>query len=269
MSENFGALVSRIVSARRPLLLGFDIDGTLAPYHIEPQSARVPEPTVEALGKLAGVDGIVVALITGRAFPSMNHVLSLPEAWRSAEHGAVIVEPGASYAPASMTDEERSRMDAFDRFVQEELVPAGADYEEKPRARAIHTRSVSQRDPDRGEQILADARSRAQALGLHARDGSFIVEAELDRASKGDALRSIAQRTHAQSIYFAGDDLTDLPAIHYAHERSGLGVFVHSDKRPERPENVSFALSSIDEHLALVEALAETLCQSHSRPGSH
>ncbi len=259
MSDTIESLASRIASSPRPLLLAFDIDGTLAPYHIEPQSARVPEPTVESLRALTSVDGVIVALITGRAFPSMNHVISLPEAWRSAEHGAVIVEPGANYAPASMTDEERARMDSFDHFVQEQLVPAGADYEKKPRARAIHTRSVSQTHPDRGEQILAEARSKAQALGLHARDGSFIVEAELDRASKGDALRSIAERTQAQTIYFAGDDLTDLPAIHYAHERSSLGIFVHSDKRPERPENVSIALASIDEHLAFVRQLERTI----------
>ena len=258
MTTNLDVLAEQIANRPRPLLLAFDIDGTLAPYHLKPQSARVPATTVEALRELAQVDGVVVALITGRAYPSMNEVISLPEAWRSAEHGAVIVQPHAAYTPAVMSADEKSMMDAFDTFTVEELVPLGADFERKPRACAVHTRSVSQQDPARGDDILNRARERAEQLGLHVRDGSYIVEAELDSASKGDALRAIAKQTNAETIYFAGDDLTDLPAITFAHEHSKLGVFIHSEKRPERPDNVSITLPNIEMHHALVSTLAKT-----------
>lgn len=260
MNENaIKELVLEVTKRPRPLLLAFDIDGTLAPYHIDPQSARVPEQSLKALQALCDVEGVTVALITGRAFPSMNGVISLSSAWRSAEHGAVILQPGADYSPAQTSEEELARLKAFDAFVKRELMPLGADYEEKPRARAVHTRAISQSSPERDEQILNLARDKAVSLGLFTRDGHHIVEAELDRASKGEALRSIDQQIGAATVYFAGDDLTDLPAIAYAKERSDLGVFVLSEKRPEPPPEASHALPSIEAHLALIDALAAAM----------
>lgn len=107
--------------------------------------------------------------------------------------------------------------------------------------------------------MLDQAREKATSLGLHTRDGSFIVEAELDHADKSEALQTIAEQSQAQTIYFAGDDLTDYPAIKLAHQHSELGVFVCSDKRPTPPDDVSFALSDIEQHLTFIKQLADSL----------
>jgi len=41
-------------------------------------------------------------------------------------------------------------------------------------------------------------------------------EAEAVRQDKGNALREIFERSGARSVFFAGDDLTDFPAIELA-----------------------------------------------------
>src|SRR5690606_15309573 len=78
--------------------------------------------------------------------------------------------------------------------------------------------------------LLARAARRARKLGLHVRHGRAVLEAELAPGDKGVALASLRERTGARSVFFAGDDLTDLPAIRYA-SRHGLGAFVASTER--------------------------------------
>ena len=75
-----------------------------------------------------------------------------------------------------------------------------------------------------------------------ARLGRAVLEAELESGDKGVALAELHARTEAASVFFAGDDLTDLPAIGYASEERGVGVFITSDERPERPPQATFAL---------------------------
>src|SRR5689334_24286330 len=59
-------------AGRRPLLLASDYDGVLARLRDEP-SAAVPEPGVaDALGRLAAVDGVTVALVSGRGVADLQ-----------------------------------------------------------------------------------------------------------------------------------------------------------------------------------------------------
>ncbi len=59
----------------------------------------------------------------------------------------------------------------------------------------------------------------------------------------------------AKSAFFAGDDLADLPAIRYAKGR-GIGVFIKSAERPQRPKQASFAVEGPG---ALAEFLSSLL----------
>ncbi|MCZ7678487.1 MAG: hypothetical protein M5U28_06825 [Sandaracinaceae bacterium] len=77
--------------------------------------------------------------------------------------------------------------------------------------------------------------------GLFPREGRAVLEASVARADKGTALVALMSRTGAASVVYAGDDLTDQPAIALASER-GLGVFVRSSERPSAPPGASAEL---------------------------
>ncbi|MEM1416753.1 MAG: trehalose-phosphatase [Myxococcota bacterium] len=225
------ALADRIQALAAPRLLALDVDGTLAPIVDDPWAARVPPATLEAVCTLAGREGWVVALLSGRDAEGLDRVAPLTGVWRGAEHGRVIMAPGEGARPETLTDEEREALEELEAMATAEWVPKGARLERKPAARAVHVRGL---DPALGEPMLDAAEALALSLGLHPRRGRAVLEAEARRGSKRAGLARLAQRTRAASLIFAGDDLTDFEAIELASAH-GVGIFVRSPERPEGP----------------------------------
>ena len=132
--------------------------------------------------------------------------------------------------------------------------------ERKPCSVGLHVRPLLRRDPALAEQLLGEARARAQALGLRVRDGRALVEAETGPAAdKGRALRAIARESAVRGVLFAGDDTTDVPALRAARELGGLALFVRSPERDvppaahgtlEGPEAVAELLKALLSRLA-------------------
>ncbi len=237
-------MVRRIRALPRSRLLAFDVDGTLAPIVPVPEEARVPAPTRRALRMLGERERI--AFVTGRDLAGLRRVLgSVPGAWRAVEHGGWIVPPGTRARRPPPTMEERARLAAFEAFVR----ATPGRLEKKPRAVALHVRGL---DGALRDALLARAARRARRLGLHVRHGRAVLEAELSPGDKGEALAALQYRTGARAVFFAGDDLTDLPAIRYA-QRHGLGVFVASaERRSPRGVPTVASVESFGEAVALL-----------------
>lgn len=246
MSAEPTDLIRRILALRRPLLLAFDVDGTLAPIVTDPAAARVPEATGRALRRLTVADDIIVALLTGRDLPSLEAMIDLPGAWRGVEHGGRLLRPGERGASRALPPKDAARLDSFAEAVR----AAGARLERKASSVGAHLRDLGEEDVAR---ISAELRVHAERLGLHVREGRRVLEAELSSGDKGEALATIFTRVHAKSVFFVGDDLTDLPAVEFASQH-GIGAFVLSDERPEGPPGAEH----IDGQAAMA-ALVETL----------
>lgn len=243
-------LAQRVASLRKPLLIALDVDGTLAPIVDDPSAAVIPETTLDNLEHLAALSDVRVALISGRDFASLAKLAPSPNVWRAVEHGAAIFPPGDT---EETHDWSRERTAAFAEFeVWASGIADAAYVEVKPRSVAIHVRQLQKTDPDRATSILEGAEAKAKELGLHRRRGRAVLEAAIVDSDKASALAEIATRTGAHSVFYAGDDLTDFPAIAYATDL-GLGVFVQSSER-RNPAKVSATLSSL-------ESLSECLGQ--------
>jgi len=62
--------LDKLIAARltgRPLILSFDVDGTLAPIVAHPSLAQVPEATRRIIASLVTRPGVIVILVSGRA----------------------------------------------------------------------------------------------------------------------------------------------------------------------------------------------------------
>lgn len=246
-------LAERVLALPRPLVLGLDVDGTLAPIVPVPSDARAPAAVLRALARIEAVEGLEVALLTGRDLASLRQVAPVEGVWRAVEHGRVRIDPeGETHAPPI----EERMAEALRRFEREaeRLVARGARLESKPAARAIHVRELE--DEAVAEAILQEAARAGEALGLHARRGRAVVELEVEPGDKGEALAAIASDVGAASAIFVGDDLTDVPALRRARELGGLAIFVISAERPEPPTEVDAVLEGPGEVAAWLDDLA-------------
>jgi trehalose-phosphatase len=252
------SLLETLLRLERPLLVALDVDGTLSPIVREPDLAEIPEPTHSVLAALAGAPTVELALITGRDLGSLSRMEQLDGVWRAVEHGRVVLAPGQTPSRPELTTQHREALDRFRQWADTHARDAFIEY--KPQAVAVHVRAIASNDPDRADQLLREADELAQSLGLHVRRGKALREAEAVRHDKGSALREIFERSGARSVFFAGDDLTDFPAIEFAAEH-GLGAFVCSEEQRDTPSASAVLLRNVDEVSSLLSQLLQRIAE--------
>lgn len=252
------ALVQRLLALPRPLLVGLDVDGTLAPIVRDPDAAWIPDATLEHLASLARAPEVHLALVTGRDLRSLRRMERLEGIWRAVEHGGLVLGPGETEAPRSLTDTQRQALGRFREWVDRHA--DGAFIEYKPQAIAMHVRAIAEHDVQRAERLMQEADELATELGLHVRRGKALREAEAVSHDKGLALRTIHSRSGARSVFFVGDDLTDFPAIELAAEL-GVGGFVRSNEQRGVPAEGVFLFDGVDEVTHVLQRLAQSFAE--------
>ncbi|MGD8317276.1 MAG: trehalose-phosphatase, partial [Myxococcales bacterium] len=242
------SLLGRLMDLERPLLVALDVDGTLAPIVRDPDSAVIPPRTLSTLAALARVPELELALITGRDWASLHRMEQLEGIWRAVEHGAVILAPGQKPKERKLTPDQREALARFKAWADEHAPDAFVEH--KPQAVALHVRPIVERDPERADRLLERADELARSLGLHVRRGKALREAEAVHHDKATAVREILRRSGASSVFFVGDDLTDMGAIELAASK-GIGALVGSDELRETPTEAAILLDGIDEVAAV------------------
>jgi trehalose 6-phosphate phosphatase len=188
------------LAARRPLLVASDYDGVLAPLRDDP-SAAVPEPGVaEVLSRLAAIDGVTVALVSGRGVVDLQTTsgISGPYRWVGS-HGAEFDGP--------LTDELADRRDRL----ADELAPLvarvpGAWLETKPASVAVHVRPVEDRA---AAALLLQEVGRTVDSSLTLKPGKDVLEIAVTDAHKGAALQRLLVELGVGGAVYLGDDVTD------------------------------------------------------------
>ena len=190
------------LARQRPLLLASDYDGVLARLRDEP-GAAVPEPGVaDLLARLAAVDGVTVALVSGRGVADLQATSGLTGPFRwVGSHGAEFDGP----LPGDLATRRDALVDALTPLVA--AVP-GARLEVKPASAAVHVRTVADRDA--AARLLADAAAGPGAdPALTAKPGKDVLELAVTDADKGSALLRLRAELGAAGVLYLGDDVTD------------------------------------------------------------
>ncbi|WP_222195764.1 trehalose-phosphatase [Modestobacter italicus] len=184
----------------RPLLLASDYDGVLARLRDDP-GAAVPEPGVaDLLGRLAAVDGVTVALVSGRGVADLQGTSGLTGPFRwIGSHGAEFDGPLAGELRAARDELVATLSPLVD------AVP-GARLEVKPAAVAVHVRTV----PEAAARPALLERAAAAAGPHHTpKPGKDVLELAVTDADKGSALVRLRDELGAQGALYLGDDVTD------------------------------------------------------------
>jgi alpha,alpha-trehalase len=214
-------------------LLAFDFDGTLAPIRNDPAEVRIDRAGAALLWQVTQLEGVVVAVISGRDAEDLLGRVDAPGAYVVASHGLEIRGPGGVLirdAPplgAQVPQELR-----------EEIRLSGLRLEEKKHAVALHWRGVPY---EAIEPVARSFREWAGRQTLDVIEGRCVVEARLRGGGKEEALAWLTRALGASRVVYAGDDLTDFGALQFAARR-GRGVFVASAER-EPPPGVTVVAS--------------------------
>jgi trehalose 6-phosphate phosphatase len=217
-------------SSQKALLL--DYDGTLAPFHAQPDKA-FPYPGVrETLEKLLQCANLRLVMITGRWIKDLLPLLRLEgkvEIWGC--HGLERLRPDGSYDIAPMDEESLQGLVNADEWT--ESVGLSARTEPKPGSLAIHWRGL-------GQERIAEIKGRvgprwsliSEAWGLSLLEFDGGLELRVPVRNKGDAVRTILEETTGDAVVaYLGDDLTDEDGFEALKDK-GIGVLVRKTYRP-------------------------------------
>lgn len=202
------ALASIAANAKRPLLVGLDIDGVLAPIVTHADEARLLNGVVESLTDLAAARQVIVAAVSGRTLDSMR-TFGLPTSTcLVGSHG---LEEGRSMA--ALEPAEQSRLDRLGQLADNALHTAGEGswIEPKPASLVLHVRQAS---PAAGQTAIDQlAHAAAKIDGADIKHGSMVLEVFARSADKGRAILRLAAQFGAATSVFVGDDITDEDAF--------------------------------------------------------
>jgi trehalose 6-phosphate phosphatase len=196
-------------AARESLLVCLDFDGCVAELVADAASARPIPVNAEAIERLAQVDGVTIAYVSGRPLQTLQELASPPaDALLFGSHGAERwmgpESPGLELDTAQAA-ERREVLSTLESVAAEH---EGAWVEHKPAGGAIHVRPIE--DEVYGEAVLDQARSAlAMVDGAHIKEGKQILEAVVVQSTKGEAIEELRDWTSPEAVFFAGDDVTD------------------------------------------------------------
>ena len=210
--EGWERLQSRLASPdlqRGRLLVGLDLDGTLAEIAERPESAFISETTRELVRLLSRRPDTRVVILSGRALPDAVRMLCLPGIYYAGNHGLEIRGPGFAWTHP----DAGSVAPSIWRGLEQDLdsIP-GAFLERKRLGAAVHYRGVPRPYHRRLRRlVLARARDLQDRFRLLAGKKTYDLRPRI-AWDKGRALEMIRRRIEGPQAWLAvlvGDDATD------------------------------------------------------------
>lgn len=237
--------------SRARVLVGLDLDGTLAPLAPRPEQARIPPATLARLSALGRRSDTAIAVISGRALADLRARVGLPGLFYAGNHGLEISGPGLRWTHPQARTLARGLVGQLRRELEE--VP-GALVEDKRLGVAIHFRLVAAQDRQEFSRRLRGV-LRGLDGNLRVFQGKKTVDLrpaiDWDKGRALELIRRSLASARGWAAVFVGDDRTDEEAFRTLGPR-GLTVRIG----PAPDSEAEFVLPSrefIDELLDALE----------------
>lgn len=249
-----------LATARGPLMLVSDLDGTLAPIVEHAADARVPASTLSVLDRLSSGARAKVAIITGRDLNTARRMVPVTGVIVVGSHGLE-----ASFENSLLPGVDRVTLSAALERVEQRVISAVPSsflhIERKAISTAFHYRGAPELEPRLRSELAV------MPEGLRLRDGRMVLEVLPDaRGGKDLALTALAQQFRCKSLFVMGDDATDVAMFRAALDLGRQGVHVllagvsgGAETPPEIVELADVLLRSTDEALEALETIARAL----------
>lgn len=231
-SLDYAQFIAGIAKAPSRVLL-LDYDGTLAPFHVNPQEARPYPEVVPVLEEIVRAGGTRLVIVSGRPAAELPPLLGFserPEIWGA--HGWERMEPDGTMSFEQPSEEERAGLDQASIAVAG-TTERGARLEQKLASIAVHWRGLT----EDAVAAVRDETMRAWSpyvdsgtLALLQFDGG--LELRAPGCNKQHAVKAILAGTPPDAaIAYLGDDMTDEDAFR-AMKARGVSALVRAEFRP-------------------------------------
>lgn len=194
----------------RGTLVALDFDGTLSPLRDDPEASRPLPQAAAALDRLADVDGVHLALVSGRGLADLADKAGPPEGTHLiGSHGAERGrwhDGGLQRSELTLDPAVSDRLVRLTEKVREAVRGTTARVETKPASVVLHTRTAARAD---AERLTALALELGEQPGVDAMAGKDVVELAVLQVTKGDALAALRGELGGQALAYVGDDVTD------------------------------------------------------------
>lgn len=196
------------------IVLLLDFDGTLAPIVDRPELARMPDRTRRALERIMDMEGVAVAVVSGRGLADVRERASLPGIAYAGNHGMEIEGAGLHRIHPQAAG-ARPQLQAVAARIEADLEGIdGAFLEDKGLTLSIHYRMAPEHAEEVREIVLAAADGRPE---LDVTEGKMVMEVrprvEWD---KGRAVLFLLDHLRPPAdapVLYLGDDRTDEDAF--------------------------------------------------------
>jgi trehalose-phosphatase len=233
---------------RRLLLL--DYDGTLAPFHVQRDRARVPAVTARLLRALAESSRTRVAIVSGRPIGELEKLLDrdLHVHWIG-EHGWEERSPGGEIRRHPVSEEVRAGLEGAWRAIGARGLQSRV--ERKRTGLVLHTRGLFP-DADAAMQRATEAVwlpwTERAPLRLDTIHGGLELRAV--GRDKGRAALDLHRRSgNLAMVVYVGDDASDEDAFR-ALADLGFGIRVGGDEAPTHAHGRLPKPEAMDEFLS-------------------
>lgn len=230
------------------ILVATDYDGVVAPIVSDPAAAFPLPGTVAALDALSGLDGVTLALVSGRDRATLGRLSG------ATEPIVTVGSHGAEWADGfeGVLDESALARRSTVLAQLEEIAARfpGAAVEPKPLGGALHVRNVIGGIDDAAEALDLARRGPTALSGVHATNGKAVLELTVLDASKGRALTVLRERTGADAVLYLGDDVTDEKAFAVLTGKDDVAIKVGDGETAAR-----YRVSGPEDARAVFEAL--------------
>lgn len=255
------------VLAQQPLGLVFDIDGTLSPIAPTPDAARL-YPGVAALLEQARQHAHI-AILTGRGIENGAEMVNVEGITYVGTHGLEWSDGLPTTHPISLVPEAEAYIEPgkrlLDRAEQHFANRNDIVVQRKRVGGSIHYRLADDAEQAR-QDILNLLSEPAQQLHMRLGEGKRVIEVLSPLTiNKGEALRLFIERYALQGVVFAGDDRTDLYAIHEIAALRQQGVMAlsivvrHADTLPELLAHATIGVNGVPEMAHLLHEMVHLL----------
>lgn len=239
------------VAARlpRPVVVGLDVDGVLAPIVAHADDARLLPGVLDAVGELAALTP--VAVVSGRSMEDLSR-FGFPD------HVEIFGTHGLERRddrPVELGQQEQRRYERLARIAADAADQAGdgAWVEVKPAGVVLHVREAL---PDRSAASVAELHRRAaDVTGAHVLPGHGVVELLARATSKATAMAALREEVSGGGVVFVGDDQTDEEVF------EALGDEGCSIRVGPGPTAARFRLAGPPEVLLFLEGLIAALSE--------
>lgn len=202
-------LADLVAGRPRPLLIGLDVDGVLAPLVDHADDSALLPGIADAIADVGNLPDVHVAVVSGRSVDDLQRFGFADDIEVVGSHGMETRDRPM----LPLTERERNLLALLDDAAVAAASQAGdgAWVERKPASVTLHVRQAGATAGHEAlDRLAAEA---ATHPGASTKAGSDVLEAFARSADKGSAMTDLGRRLGAATTVFVGDDITDEEAF--------------------------------------------------------